>query len=501
MIRLGFTPLGFTPLGFTPLGFAAALALLGPACGPADACEDGACTCTEVSDDGVCCDGFLELGESGRCVARAWPPTQREALGEPGAKGVEVAVDGEGRALVSWQRLGAGLARPVLHEETDEGWTEHALGDPALGSGGRAPLSARGREAWVSWTQIRTGADGTQESAALLRRRDAQGRWTTPELGERLWLLPRADDPQPLLAPTGEGLVVWTQGREDGADGVALGRQAPGEDEVTGPASAADLLSPASHASSAPGIAVGSNGDGVIVWAQAEGSSMRVSVRERIRIDGTFSDPSPDRWVAPPSSREVGDPVVAIGRFGEALVFWSQAHPTTGAMGLYAAARDGFGQWQTPESLDQTFGPLREDAASIDVAISVTAEAHVAWLDGAPGETIVYGAHRASDGAWDDPRTEALSRPDAVAAAPRLAVGPDGEAAVVWSETVGGRWRVMARRRGPRGTRWGEPTQLSDDADGDAIGPTVAIGSDGTLVAAWTAGQLDAQTVRVARLP
>ncbi len=482
------------------------LCLALPACVPAEDCEGDDCTCAEFSKDGVCCDGFLELSAEGECVARAWPPTQLHTFGEAGAYAIEAAVDGEGHALVSWQRRhpDPALARSMLAEQTDAGWTQHALGDPALGFGARAPLAARGREAWVAWTQFRTSNDGTDRSAVFLRRRNADGAWTSSVAGESLSFPPRAYEPRPLLPSTGEGLVVWNQWQEDGGYGVALGRQAPGEDTLFPPNAASDVLSPPVFFSNAPQIAVGPNGDAIITWYQALGDGLRLFVSERDRTGGTFSRPSEGDWISPAgpplASHEVRSPVVAIGRFGEALVFWSQEHPS-GATGLYAASRDSFGEWITPANIDQTFGPLRYDAACIEVAISTTAEAHVAWFDGRPGETVVYGAHRSNDGAWDEPATAVLSSEGAVAQDPRLAVGPDGEAAVVWTENAGDRWRVMARRRGPRSADWGAPTQLSNESEGDALGPTVAIGSGGPLVAAWAQGPIGAQTVRVAVLP
>ena len=487
-----------------PLLLCLSLALA--ACVPAEECEGTDCTCTEFSDDGVCCDGFLELGDDGECVARAWPPTQRSAFGEAGAYAIEAAVDGEGYALVSWQRRHPNpvLARSVLAEQTDAGWTEHTLGEPAFGFGSRAPIAARGREAWVAWTQFRTSNNGTDESAVFVRRRDAAGEWTTSVAGERLSFPSRAYEPRPLLPSTGEGLIVWNQWREGGGYGVALGRQAPGEDTLFPPNSASDVLSPPAFFSNAPQIAVGPNGDAIVTWYQALGDGLRLFVSERDRADGAFSRPREDDWISPPgpplASHEVRNPVVAIGRFGEALVLWSQEHPS-GATGLYVASRDGLGQWLTPANIDETFGPLRHDAACIDVAISTTAEAHATWFDGRPSQTVVYGAHRNSDGTWDDPPTSALSSEGAVAQDPRLAVGPDGEAAVVWAENAGEGWQVMARRRGPRGMQWGAPTRLSDPDEGDALAPAVAIGSDGTLAAAWTQGPIGAQTVRVAVLP
>ena len=497
-----------------------ALALLG--CGPPGDCVGEGCGCLELADDGTCCVGFLALGEQGRCEARPWPLTERFALGDPGgdAVAVEVGVDGLGRALVTWQRRDpdATRARSMLAEQTADGWDTHALGDPARGFGARATLAARGLEAWVAWSQHGT-LEGEDVSTVHLLRRDSRGRWMTDDEGEQLSFAPKAYEPRPLLPSTGEGLVVWNQWRAGGGYGVALGRTAPGETTLVLPESSTDVLSPSFFFSNAPKIAAGNNGDAVITWYQATpppgvsdptapSDGLRLFISERFRVDGAFSRPTIEDWISPDgppiASHAVRNPVVAVGDLGEALVFWSQEHPS-GKTGLYMASRSSLPNadgtsWTTPADIDDTFGPLREDAACVEVAIAPTREAYVTWFDGAPGATTVYAAHRDVAERWGEPL--ALSTPGRAAEDPRLAVGPDGEAAVVWSERGDDqRWHVMARRRGPLGTTWGDAVELSAAAEGDAIGPAITIGPDGTLVAAWTVGPLGTQTVSVAVLP
>lgn|GEM_PF-2253888 len=493
------------------------LALL-PACSASDDCEGDACDCVEVSIAGTCCEGFLELGEDGLCVARPWPPTQRHTLGQPGADGIEVAVDGLGRALVGWHRRNPDptLARSMLAEQTADGWTAHALGDVELGFGTRTTLAAHGLEVWATWTQHRTSPSGEDESTVHLLRRDATGAWQSSNVGEQLSFAPKAYEPRPVLTAMGEGLVVWNQWRSGGGYSVALARRAPGDTALERPTSADDALSPPVFFSNAPQIAVANNGDALVTWYQATppvGSTepnppsegLRLFVSERFRADGEFSRPDIEDWISPEgpplASHEVRNPVVAVDRFGAALVLWSQEHPS-GATGLFMATRDSFGEWTVPADIDDTFGPLREDAACIEVAMSTTREAHVTWFDGPPGATTVYTAHRDASRNWDSPTTVPISTPGRAAEHPRLAVGPAGEAAVVWSERgEDGQWRVMGRRRGPLGQTWGAAVELSDPTQGDALGPAVGIGPDGTLVAAWGVGPIGAQTVAVSILP
>lgn len=461
--------------------------------------------------------GWLEPTDQGACAARPWPPTQIHGLAEPGADSLEIAVDGLGLALVGWQRRieENPFARSILAEQTRFGWETHILGSATAGAGGRVTLASRGLEAWVTWSQSRT-LDGQDLGSVHLLRRDAAGSWTMNDQGETVSVGQRASEPRPLLPPNGEGLLVWNQWRSTGGYGVALANAPASSAALHLPSSADDVLSPAVFFSNSPQIAVGRNGDALVTWYQATpppgsidpnapSDGLRLFVSERFGIDGAFSHPSVEDWISPEgpplASHRIRNPVVAVGDFGEALVFWSQEHPS-GATGLFSASRDGFGEWTTPEDIDDTFGPLREDAACIDVVFASTGEAHVTWFDGPAGATTVYTARRSPDGRWDDPLTTPVSTDGRPAQDPRIAVGPAGEAVVVWTERgEDERWRVMGRRRGPDASSWGVGVELSDPSEGDALGPAVAIGPDGTLAAAWGVGPIGAQTVAVAVLP
>lgn len=482
------------------------------ACSAPPTCEGDPCCGVE------CCGTWLEEAPDGSCRARPWPAEDRFSLSAAGADSFEVAVDGLGQALVSWRRRVSDdpFARSVLAEQTADGWKTHALGGADTGVGSRVTLATRGLEVWATWSQQRRTPGGDDESSVYLRRRAPNGAWMSDASGEQLSFAPRAFEPVPVLPSNGEGLIIWNQATPSGNYGVALAEQPLGEPGLLLPDSPEDVLSPPVFFSNSPQIAVGGNGDAVVTWYQATpppdssepsppSDGLRLFVSERFRADGTFSRPAIEDWISPEgpplASHEIRNPVVAVGDFGEALVFWSQEHPS-GATGLFSASRDGFGEWTTPEDIDDTFGPLRDDAACIEVVFAPTGEAHVTWFDGPAGATTVYTARRSLEGRWDDPLTAPVSTDGRPAQDPRIAVGPAGEAVVVWSERgEDQRWRVMGRRRGPNASSWGTSVELSDPSEGDALGPAVAIGPDGTLAAAWGVGPIGAQTVSVAVLP
>ncbi len=484
---------------------AAAMALGGlVGCAPSsEACPEGNCPCDDaLIVGGVCCVGFLELGDDG-CRARAWP-TEAVPLSPPGASDVEVAVGGSGDAVVGWVQVEGSppTTRSTVAEETATGWNTIPLGSPDDGFGVRVTLAAGvGRQAIATWTQYATSGSRAGQSATFLATRDAEGTWTLPDPGASLSFPTRAYEPRPLITPQGESFVVWNQWGRVGY-GVALAHQAPDEPFGTFelPNDADDVLSPPVFFSNAPQIAIGQNGDGVITWYQSpgEGKGLHLFVSERRGARGTFSRPRATATLSPSgppiAGHEVRNPIVQVGAFGDALLVWSQEHPS-GRTGLYMAQRDGFGVWTPPRDIDDTFAPLREHAACAELAIGLDQEAFVVWHDGNDGNTRVYGAHRDVSGRWDaaPPADELLSTPGARASHPRLAVGPAGEAILTWSESVAGVWQVVARRRNARSTAWGEPVVLSDRHQGDAIRPAVAIGSGGRVAIAWSQGPSSAR--------
>lgn len=487
------------------------LAILGlPGCAGEPACNDP-CGCPEA--EGVCCSGWLEPDGAGRCVARAWPPTDHERFDAPGADAVEVAVDGLGRPLVSWQarRVAPDDTRSVLMEQTEGGWQRHVLGAREDGFGARATIAARGLEAWVAWSQQADGLEGGDGSSVHLLRRDATGTWIESDVGQRVSFSTRAYEPRPVLAVTGERMLVWNQWRDEGGYGVAVATQAFDADTLTLPTTGDDLLSPDVFFSNAPQPAIASNGDAIITWYQAapdpdgapgNSDGLRIYVSERSRETGAFSRPSIDDNLSPPgppvANHEVRNPVAAIDERGAAIVAWSQMHPS-GVAGLYVAERSGLGAWTAPETIDDAFVPLDRFATGTSVAMTTTGEAHLVWFDGPAEARVVLTAHRTPARTWDA-RGVQLSTPGRPAQDPRLAVGPDGEAVIVWTEQADGRWRVMGSRRGPLGTAWGDPTELSIPAEGHALGPTVAIGPDGTMAAAWTHGPTGTEGVTLTTL-
>ena len=478
-------------------------------CGPGELCEGPECHCVpgRTLSDGTCCRGFTAPVD-GVCAARSWTtPRVNDAVGEPGALGLEVVVDGDGSGVATWIDAGNGQLgqRVVIAEEGPDGWRLQDPGPALSGFATRASVAAGAdAEVLVSWMQKLPG-EPTPNGITYVSRRDQAGGWNHPAPDQALSLPPSGHEPRPLIAPSGEAFVVWNQWTSTGY-GVAMSRRPPQEPAFVGPADAEDVLSPKVNNSNSPQIAVGSNGDALIAWYQAltvDPGHLMVFISERFRVDGEFTRPEPDTFISPPGSNAdshpVRNPVPAVGERGHAAVVWAQEN-ARGDIPLYLATRDGLGHWTLPQTLHDTFSPAQGRATCAQVQFGRGAELFVIWYQDLGEGEQVWTAHRTAAGEWDVPgqAPEAISSVGSRAVDPWLAIGPDGEAVAVWSEAGPASWRIATRRRNPAAEHWSSLEHLSPDDGHDALNPIIAIAPTGRVLAAWRQGAFGREQVHFA---
>ena len=215
--------------------------------------------CEAVSlDDGECPAWTRLQGE--RCVLRAWIlPTLDDALGEPGARDLQVALGEGGDALVAWSWTAQSGQGPVVLAESrsGDGWslTEARAGE---GSGlePAVAVSPEGR-ALLAWKQERT------DGAIHVATRDPHGSWRWPDAP--LSWSETAYEPRVAFAPDGEAFVLWNQwtGTNFGV-AMALRPADRPEDPFTIPASVEELLSPPVNFANAPRLALGDDGEALV---------------------------------------------------------------------------------------------------------------------------------------------------------------------------------------------------------------------------------------------
>lgn len=472
------------------------------ACDEIDACD---CPATRLRPSGECCPVWTTFDPAGQCRPRHWLlPGAEDALGDPGARDVAVAVDGLGLAVMAWQVAADSAIHLQSADESSPG-TWH-LREPAahLGLDSDFPTVVAGEDgaAVIAWRQGR-GDPG----AIFASQRDASGAWTDPP-GEAAALSfpPRAYQPRLAENRSGEWLMVWNQWMTTPHYGVAVARRASPRDGWEGPSSADDVLSQPVWYSNTPVVAMNDAGAALIAWYQSPGGALMAYVSERPGPGAAFSRPAITDFISAPGGAVDSDPVAsvkpAIAADGSAAVVWTQENGK-GATLVYLATRDAGGRWSKPASLDEAFSSPVGYARGVQLAFGPRGDLYLTWYQDQGDGNAVYAARRRPDGTWAEDGRHALklSSVGAVGIFPRLAVGPEGGVVVVWNERVGsGPTRVAARRTGTAGEAWGAVEMLSLDTGEEAVFPAAAMGKGDRAVVGWVQGPIPSGRVFVARM-
>ncbi|MDX6556881.1 MAG: hypothetical protein QOD86_3076 [Miltoncostaeaceae bacterium] len=217
-------------------------------------------------------------------------------------------------------------------------------------------------------------------------------------------------------------------------------------------------------------LAVDASGRAVAAWGQElEGYVFRLKVAERGATGW-----APARILTPPGE-SISGLDLAGNAAGDVVAAW-QRDPSKGAP-IRAIARTAAGVWGDPVDL----APAGTIAKRPRVGVGDDGTAVVAW-DGPDG--AVAAAVRRPGEAWGPMRI--VSGPGTIAsglAAP--AVAADGSALLAWTAT-NAVVTVAELPAGPAGV-FGDPHPLTAPEDVRG-GPAVALGPDGTAVAAWRRG-------------
>jgi hypothetical protein len=219
-----------------------------------------------------------------------------------------------------------------------------------------------------------------------------------------------------------------------------------------------------------------------------------VSVAHRASSAAPWERPARAEDVVSPPVLFANQPQIAAGRRGEAVVVWYQSEGAP--LMTYASERRGpSGSFTRPgvhDHLSAPGAPVASDAHANPVpAVGPHGEAAVVWVqENGAGATPVYLATRDPAGIWARPRdlVDAFSPPRGVARTARVAFGPEGTLFVVWAQgETPAAFGIYAARRSPDG-RWAVPGRAPEklsSPERTAWGPALAVGPEGGAVAAW----------------
>ncbi len=451
------------------------------------------------ADPADACPGWTALHDN-RCVLREWTISgPDDALSEPGAREVQLAVGVDDEALVAWADADLEHGHVVLAQST--GTSLGAEWDlmPLVGAQGVGlePALALGPngEALVAWKQQDTA------SAIYLATRDRDRHWRLPE--SPISWGDTAYEPRVEFGGDGEAFVLWNQWT--GANfGVALAQRSVGAPDFAVPADNDALLSAAVNYANAPRLAVGTEGEALIAWYQAPVADLMVFVSERRGSDAAFGRAAADDFISAPGgpvdSHAEANAWPALHSSGAAAVVWTQQQRGPWEIAVYLARRDPDGTWHRPASRDDTLSEPGGFARCPTAAFTPDGALVVTWYETRDGDTAVFVQH--GDAQAVEPLRLSANAVEAVH--PALAIDDGGNAIVVWAEndqSAPDTWRVVARRYQSQEQRWLEAETISTPQAGLAPTPVLDVSpTTGAVMAAWAQGGVTDGRVHVSVL-
>ena len=256
--------------------------------------------------------------------------------------------------------------------------------------------------------------------------------------------------------------TVWAS-QWTGSAWTAAQRLTPSEDALN-PAVALDPLS----------------GQGYATWGEYDETLLTTTIAES-RFDGNQWLPQATPAWGTPGASDEGYNILAADRMGRTFALYQKF---VGSRSRAAGAVRTAGGWSSGSVLSNQPG---EVASTVPVlAVNAGGLAAAAWVDvdQFSGESRMYVALGTPSG-WGVPQPMAFNPdPNAGASVPRVAVADNGQAFLVWYESVGG---LIHRSYYSRydGSQWSAPARL-DHLSSSALASDVDVGAGGDVWAVYT---------------
>lgn len=277
-----------------------------------------------------------------------------------------------------------------------------------------------------------------------------------------------AAGPDLALAPDGTATVVWSA--RSGGEFAVFARRI----EPNGTPGAVQQLSEAGGDALAPQVAVAPDGTANVAWTRWDGTNFRVQERQ-IAPGGV---PAEETRTLSGAGQNALDPQVDVAPDGEATVVWKRFDGFHYLVQVRRVAPDG-----SLEGTSQRLSEPKQDAVEPQVAVAGDGVATVVWSR-FDGEDSIVQTRRVEAGETLGAATADLSAAGESAIQPRVAVGPDGAATIVWNRFDGADWVIQEQRLSPAGEPEGATANLSA-AGQSAAEPQLALDSAGAATVAW----------------
>jgi hypothetical protein len=285
--------------------------------------------------------------------------------------------------------------------------------------------------------------------------------------------------PEPAIDENGNSLIVWYE--QDGSDFQIFKSEYRGG-TWTHPSGLTDNISPDGEHASAPQVAMGNNGDAVIVWFQYDGTINQVFKSEY--REGAWVHPADLSDTINPDGKRAYYPQVAMDDSGNTIAVWYQSDGMSDQV-FKSEYRNG--SWTHPADLSDNINPAGQSAHIVRVAMDNNGNALIVWpqSDGSKSQ-IFMSEYR--NGSWTHPAdlSDNISPDGGDAYVPRVAMDDNGAAVIVWHQHDGSTYQIFMSEY--RNGSWTHPADLSDNIspDGsDAQYAQLTLSDHGNAVIAW----------------
>lgn len=304
-------------------------------------------------------------------------------------------------------------------------------------------------------------------------RPQVPGGGEAPQLADLSQAGARGFSPRIAVAPGSDtATVVWSE--ETAGENTIRARQVDGNGVAQPPLT---ISMPGEDPFGAD-VATGPDGSATVVWAgriEAEGKSNYV-IRAR-RIDSQAGlGPIQDLSAV---GRDASDPRIAIAPNGVATVVWKRWNGTNFLIKGRRLEVDGtveVAEADTPSAAGQ-------DAVEPRVAVGADGTATLIWSRFDGSSQIVQARQVAADGSLRAGPVD-VSAVGAAAIEPSEVIGPDGSVTAVWTRVSGSIQVVQARGIASNGSLLASTYDLSATG-GSAVEPEAAVGPDGKVMVVW----------------
>ena len=324
---------------------------------------------------------------------------------------------------------------------------------------------------------------------------DGMGTWNIQaarfDLGTRAWSAPVAlhsgshAQAAPVVATdvTGNAIAAWTEDTGNFVFNVYAARFVAAQGSW-GPATLVQTV--LGQTAQSPQVVLDADGNGTVVWQQYSGSGLSLA------IYAARFDVSSDSWksaVQLDPGTGANNPRVAIDASGNAVAVWEQASDS--AVAQIAAARwsQSIGAWGAAQVIQ--LSALR--GSNPQIAVAPNGDATVVWTQAESNGTLTVQASRRSSGAGSWSAPVALTPATGVNGGnwPQAQADPAGNVIVLWYQHRDvGLYSVDTARYDVASGQWSEPVhietlQLAVNVSPFSWAPTLVVDAAGNATATW----------------